>query len=46
MEGVGVEPDEYIEVDPEQIRQYGDPVLKKAAYWILGKPGGPRSQIR
>ena len=46
MEGVGVEPDEYMEVDPDQIRQFGDPALKKAAYWILGKPGGPRSQIR
>ena len=46
MEGVGVEPDEYIEVDPDQIREFGDPELKKAAYWILGKPGGPRSQIR
>lgn len=46
MEGVGVEPDEVIEVDPDQIREFGDPALTRAAYWILGKPGGPQSQIR
>lgn len=46
MEGVGVEPDEIIEVDPDQIREFGDPALTRAAYWILGKPGGPQSQIR
>ncbi|MAJ27846.1 hypothetical protein CBD41_00405 [bacterium TMED181] len=46
MEGVGVEPDEVLEVDPDQIREYGDPTMVRAAYWILGKPGGPESEIR